>query len=302
MNWQMLIILAASATPAVAYDRSTILFSMPWTFDPWVLVPLCLSCLLYWRGSRELRRVSHRDHSSRSWQDAWFWSGSGLLGLAAVSPLHSYGERLFVLHMVEHEIILVLAAPMLVGSRPLGCLLWGIPHDMRLRLVALGRTPVFATLWRALTEPVTATTLHALAVWAWHMPTLYNMALESVAMHRLQHTLFLFTALLFWWAMLNARSRRREGLAIILLFITSLHGAVLGILLTLSSTIWYPRQGGLAAEFCLTPLEDQQLAGLIMWVPAGVVYLGVAMVLAGRWITASGLQAPGELPRATSVR
>jgi cytochrome c oxidase assembly factor CtaG len=101
---------------------------------------------------------------------------------------------------------------------------------------------------------------------------------------------FFATALLFWWVLLHGRGqgrslRLRDGIAIACLFITVLHSGVLGALLTLSPRIWIPGQGALAAEFGLSALEDQQLAGILMWVPMGTLYTGAALFFAWRWLT-----------------
>jgi putative membrane protein len=134
-----------------------------------------------------------------------------------------------------------------------------------------------------------ATLLQAVALWAWHMPVLYNAALAYDGMHRLQHASFLITALLFWWSLFYGRARRRGyGAAVLYLFATTLNSAALGILLTLSRTVWYPRQAEFAAQWGLTPLEDQQLAGLVMWVPCGLLYTVAGLWFAALWITSAG--------------
>jgi cytochrome c oxidase assembly factor CtaG len=130
-----------------------------------------------------------------------------------------------------------------------------------------------------------------LALWAWHAPPLYTWALENPAVHRLQHVSFFATALLFWWVLLHGHGpdrsvRLRDGIAIACLFVTVMHSGVLGALLTLSNRVWIPGQGALAGEFGLSPLEDQQLAGILMWVPMGMLYTGAALLFAYRWLTA----------------
>jgi cytochrome c oxidase assembly factor CtaG len=139
-----------------------------------------------------------------------------------------------------------------------------------------------------LTDPLVATLLHGAALWAWHMPVLYDLVLTNVVFHRLQHLSFFVTALLFWWSLLHPRNARAgSGLAVFCLFVTALHSGLLGLLLSLSRRPWYPGQGALAESLGLTVLEDQQLAGLVMWVPMGLIYTGVALALAARWIRRS---------------
>jgi cytochrome c oxidase assembly factor CtaG len=129
-------------------------------------------------------------------------------------------------------------------------------------------------LWRAVSRLEVAWLLHAVAIVAWHAPALYQRTVDSDTMHTLQHSSFLLTALVFWWSVLPAASRRgRHGAAILSLFTTMVYTGGLGALLTLARTPRYPAYPEAAPLWGLTPLEDQQLAGLIMWVPGGVSYL-----------------------------
>jgi cytochrome c2 len=123
-------------------------------------------------------------------------------------------------------------------------------------------------------------------LWIWHAPGLFQAALASEPVHALQHLSFLASALLFWWALIHGRQGQMGyGPAVLYLFTTSMHSGALGALLTFAPAPWYPAYGENAAAWGLTAVEDQQLAGLIMWVPAGAVYL-----LAGLGLFASCLR------------
>jgi putative membrane protein len=114
---------------------------------------------------------------------------------------------------------------------------------------------------------------------------LYQATLASETLHTLQHVSFLGTALLFWWALLHGREGRLgRPAAVIYLFTTAMHTSLLGVLLTFSDRLWYPLYDGTTVLWGLSPLEDQQLAGVIMWVPAGVAYLIAALALAATWL------------------
>ncbi|HEX2188904.1 MAG TPA: cytochrome c oxidase assembly protein, partial [Longimicrobiaceae bacterium] len=142
--------------------------------------------------------------------------------------------------------------------------------------------------WGALTAPSAAWLLHAAAIWLWHLPALYQATLASDAVHGLQHLSFLGTALLFWWALAHGRrGRTGYGAAVLALFTTALHSGGLGALLTFSPRPWYPAYAESTAAWGLTPLEDQQLAGLIMWIPAGVSYLIAGLLLLAGWMRES---------------
>lgn len=152
-------------------------------------------------------------------------------------------------------------------------------------------------MWGKLTNPLVATLIHGVAIWILHAPTLFNAALANPFIHGLQHVSSFGSALLFWWALLQGRVRTRGyGAAAFYLFAKALHSGFLGILLSIAKAPIYPGQTAAAPEWGLTPLEDQQLAGLIMWVPAGMVYAGATLAMLGIWINRSGtLSPPGGL-------
>jgi putative membrane protein len=290
----LVLLQSAAVAHGVASDAHSI--ATVWTYDPWIVSPLFVSAMLYIVGSHRLWRRAGNRHGVPHWQRACFWLGWIMLAMALLSPLHWLGERLFVAHMVEHEMLMVVAAPLLAVARPVGALLWGLPWRWRRGFGRAMRDPLVERPWQVLTDPWVATTVHAAALWSWHLPWLYDQVLSNVIMHRLQHISFFVSAVLFWWPLFYGKHGRcGYGVAVACLFFTSLHSAVLGIFLTLSRQLWYPQQG-IFAEICgLTPLEDQQLAGLVMWVPPGFIYLGVALFFAARWISnASHGSSPGE--------
>jgi cytochrome c oxidase assembly factor CtaG len=202
-----------------------------------------------------------------------------------VSPLHWLGEQLFTAHMIEHELIMAVAAPLLTLARPIGAFLWALPKPFRRRLGRAGRLRWLRGVWSVLTSPVPATTWHGAVIWFWHAPVLFDGAVAHVALHRLQHLSFLLSALAFWWALVR---RAERGAAVLHLFVTMVHTTLLGALLGLVPRVLYPGQTALAPRWHLTPLQDQQLAGLVMWVPAGTVYAGAALIFAALWVRQSG--------------
>ena len=141
--------------------------------------------------------------------------------------------------------------------------------------------------WRHVIDPLNATILHGVAIWIWHVPVLFDLAVIEPAMHRLQHVSFLATALIFWHALLR-RPARDYGTAALHVTVTMIHTGLLGALLVFSPHLLYRAQLEQTLTVGLPPLEDQQLAGLIMWIPAGLIYAGAALALAGIWIARSG--------------
>jgi cytochrome c oxidase assembly factor CtaG len=258
-----------------------------WTFEPLPVLGLVVSAALYGRGLARLWRAGRRQ-GVRGWEAASFVAGWLLLALALVSPLHALGGALFSAHMGQHELIMAVAAPLLVLGRPLVAMLWALPIETRRALGRAGHARGVRGPWHALTAAPVAFLLHAAAILVWHLPPLYARAVLVPWVHALQHASFLVTALLFWWALLHGRhARLRYGAAVLYLFGTALYTAGLGALLVVSARPWVAVYAGRTAAWGLTPLEDQQLAGLIMWMPGGVAYLVGAVALLAAWLRES---------------
>ena len=150
------------------------------------------------------------------------------------------------------------------------------------------RNDAISSTWEFFTGPTVAFIVHGLALWIWHIPFLFQATLESDLVHTLQHASFLGSALLFWWAIIyGKRGVASYGAGVLYLFITSIHSGILGAFLTFTKRLWYPIYAPTAAGWGLSPLEDQQLGGLIMWVPAGIVYIVAALFMFAAWINAS---------------
>jgi len=215
--------------------------------------------------------------------------GCGWLTLAAalLPPLDEWSERWLAAHMIQHELLMVVAAPLVAISAPALAALWAMPASVRRQLLEWTRRPSIARSWEMMTAPLSVFLLHLLALWIWHLPALYDAALENDGIHAIQHLCFFGTAALFWWGIGHGRyGRLGYGAAVVYVFATTVHSGVLGALLTFSPRVWYaPYLAHHPAG--LTPLEDQQLAGLLMWVPAGLIVAGGGLVLFAEWLRES---------------
>ena len=256
-----------------------------WSWEPGIAGPLMLVALLFLVGlARACRRAA---------QVPWlrvlsFCAGWLALVIALNSPIHALAEQLFWVHMVQHELLMVVAAPLLVAAQPMALMLWAIPLRWRQGLGSLFKLPAMAASWWLLSSPLVAWLLHAAALWLWHMPSLFDAALEMESVHALQHLCFFGSGLLFWWMLLYGRhGRMGYGAALIYVFTTAAHNTALSALLVLSPRPWYQHYLNLTAASSLSALEDQQLGGLIMWVPASLVYLAAGLYLFSAWLKES---------------
>jgi putative membrane protein len=219
---------------------------------------------------------------------------AGWLALAAalVSPLDEWSETLFVAHMAQHELLMVVAAPLMALSGPLVALLWALPAGLRRGVVEIAACRPIAAMWAVMTAPPIAWLLHAVALWVWHLPSLYEVALEHEAIHAVQHLCFFGTAGLFWWGLVHGRyGRLGYGAAVLYLFATGLHSGMLGALIGFSPQVLYSAYASTSQAWGLTPLEDQQLAGFLMWVPAGLVFAAGGLWFFAAWVLESGRRA-----------
>jgi putative membrane protein len=241
-----------------------------WSFEPLVLASLVAVVAMYAIGGRRLPRLSH----------LWFALGVLALAAALVSPLDALGETLFSAHMVQHLVLIVVAAPLLALSRAGLAFALALPRAWRRQWRSLER----GRLVRAVSHPGAVVVLHAAALWAWHLPSLYELAVGNEAAHIAEHLSFFATALGFWTLVARSGPRGRIGRfpAVGAVFVTLLQGAALGAILTFATSPIYTVHAPGALAWGLTPLEDQQLAGAIMWVPPGALYLACMAALLAR--------------------
>jgi cytochrome c oxidase assembly factor CtaG len=179
--------------------------------------------------------------------------------------------------MLQHLLLIAIVPPLLVLGASPGSFLLAFTSPAR-RIVGQWwhRTTWLKSAWGTLTQQLIAWALNILTLWIWHIPRLYQTALENEALHLLEHFCFVTTSLLFWWTVTRP-SRGNPG--ILALFTMALQGGLLGALITFAPSPWYPIYALTTQQWGLLPLEDQQLAGAIMWIPAGIIYTVAALIL-----------------------
>jgi len=266
--------ISGSGTAAIAW----------WSIEPWVLACLVVSGALYVIGLARLWRHAGAGRGVHTRRAFAFAAGWLLTAAALAGPLDALAAHLFSAHMLQHEALMVVAAPLFVIGRPLGAWAWALPPGWRRTIGRFFHRPAWRTPWLVVTGPLVAWLVHALALWLWHIPAWFEAALADRGVHALQHASFLLGALLYWWSVLGFGAQRNRGAAMASLFTTMVHTGALGALLALSPVAWYPTYAGRTLAFGLDPLEDQQLGGLVMWIPAGFAYVACGLATAAQWL------------------
>jgi cytochrome c oxidase assembly factor CtaG len=259
-----------------------------WGNDPLVTLCLMLSSWLYLHGLIAMWREAGVGHGVKRWEAWCFVGGMATLFIALVSPLHPWGSALFSVHMTQHELLMLVAAPQLVLGRPMIPFLKVLPTRWSHAVGRLSNTGPWRVSWAFISNAYVAWVIHLVALWVWHIPALFDATLDNEWIHAAQHTSFLGSALLFWWAVLHAPRRAATyGVAILYMFTTAMHSGLLGALITFAGEPWYTPYIDTAPNWGLTPMEDQQLGGLIMWIPAGLIYVIAGLLFVVGWLRES---------------
>jgi len=278
-------VLVATSATVRAHGGEVHSINAPQALSPWdlaVLAGLLIVGVLYLRGALVLAR---RRASTRRFEPIAFAVGWSALVLSILPPIDDLSIQYFSVHMLQHELMMLVGAPLLILGRPLQRCLTGMPDPLRMRVARGLQGPSLSATWRVLTAPLVAWALHGLAIWVWHMPALYDAAVGNEGIHTLQHAMFVGTAALFWWGMLYGRyGRAGYGVAVFYVFLTVVHTGILGAMVTFAGTPLYPIYAAPAALHGIDPLVDQQRAGLLMWIPAGLVMTLLGLALFAAWL------------------
>lgn len=279
-----------------------------WDLRVSVLMPLLLVGLLYTRGWLRLRAKAAQarlrrlavparaaDPAPRTsveaappspfgmWRLSAYWTGLALVATALLSGVDSLGEQLFAMHMVQHLLMTMLAAPLIILAAPYPCLIWGLPERLRRRWTApLRRRSMLRRFLAGLSRPQWVLALYVGLLWAWHTPAGYQAALQQPIIHDLEHLSFFGTAMLFWWVVLAAAPHLQGpqplGSRLALLILAFIQNEILGIVIAMADAPIYPYYAALPRLQGISVMDDQMLSGLLMWIPGGMMY-GLAAIL-----------------------
>ena len=261
---------------------------LAWSFEPAVIIPVIAAAVVYACGWAIIRRRLPERFGAR--RPAAFAGGLGALILALCSPIDAAGAHLLRAHMVQHMLLMLIAPPLLWAGAPLAPLLLGLPRPLRRVAAAVLAAPPVRHLLGFLTHPATSWIAFTAAFWIWHLPAAYELALASDGWHHVEHLCFFATAMLFWRSVIlawPARSPWPRWTMIPYLLLAELQNTILAAILTFADRVIYPTYAALPSAGTLSALEDQSLAGMIMWVPGSIAFLVPLL-----WLVLTTIAAP----------
>ncbi len=283
-----------------------------WEVSPWLVIALTLPTLCYLTGWWRLRRrrapaddERHLSPANRataehftSIQLAYFLGAIGVIAVALMSPLDALAPLLLLVHMVQHVLLLFVAAPLIWLSAPMLPMVAGMPVGVRRWVTPLLQWPALRGLANWLCQPPVAWLVMVGTLWFWHSPGMYQLALENRTWHELEHAMFLTAALLFWWPVIQPYPSRRTSARwklVPYLFLAGIQGTVLSGILAFSERVLYRHYADVPRLWGISPLVDQAMAGALMWVPGSIALLIPLVFVVLELIT-------GEMNRPSSFR
>ncbi|QDU28230.1 Putative electron transport protein YccM [Anatilimnocola aggregata] len=279
-------------------------FARSWPWDPWLVIVLVITAAIYARGFWLL----HRRDPTR-WpllRLVAFLAGLATLFLALASPIEPFASLLLQVHMLQHLLLMMVVAPLVWLGTPLMPLLRGLPRQLRKSWFApLLRSRSLQSLLAAMTHPFVALPLFTAMTWLWHLPRVYDAALRAPQLHYWQHVSFLLAGLLFWYPVVRpypARPRWSPWLLLPYLLLADIQNTVLSALLTFSDRVLYSYYNEVPRIAGITALEDQSSAGVLMWVPGSIAFLGPLFWIGLQLLFGSSQRAPVKRESHPSLR
>lgn len=249
------------------------------------LVPVALTLLaaiVYLRGARARSRWP-------IWRTLLFLLGLVALIASLASPIDQVALELFSIHMLQHMLLLVVAAPLLLAGAPVRPLLRGLPLVVRRTVIrAIARNTAFRALVHVVRHPLMAAALYVVGLYAWHVPALYDAALDHPTVHVVEHLWFLLVGLNFWSVVIDPvpfRATLPYAARIpFLLLVGAAQNTILGGLLAFSDRLYYTHYATTTLAYGLDPVTDQRLGGAVMWVPGDLIFLVAASFSFFLWL------------------
>lgn len=300
--------LAAAAVPVV-YAHGNVVPPEPtalsflggWTFDPTVWLP-AIAALLLWRAGVARANRAHPGHPVERRRTTFWVAGVAVVVFALDSGVGLYDTTLFSDHMVQHMLLTMIAPPLLLLAGPITLLLQASSAETRKRWVL---PFLHARVVRFLSFPVVAWLLFAAVMWGTHFSPLFDASLENVWLHSLEHALYLSTALLFWWPVVGPDPspwRLTPAVRPMYVGLQMTQNTFLAVAIYFAPAPLYLHYATTVRSWGPTPLEDQQLAGGIMWMGGDLVFLSAVFLLVAAWMRHEDRRTAGEDRRLAGER
>ena len=254
-----------------------------WSFDLTVVITIGLFASAYLWAVHQVDRAHPASRVHRIRVACWLLGLSAIL-VALQSPIERYDTTLFSVHMVQHILLTLIAPPLLALGAPITLLLRAVRPETRRRVIL----PVLHSLpVRVVTFPVVTWLLFALAMWGTHFSPIFNQSLEEPAVHQLEHLFYLVAGCLFWWpvvALDPSPWRMREPVRILYTFLQMPQNSFLGLAIISATTPLYAHYATLARDWGPAVLDDQAMAGAVMWVVGDLVFLTAILGIVVSWM------------------
>ena len=290
LGWGVVPAVALAHGPVPSEPPGAANLLLGWTFEPLPTLGIAVAAALWWRAVRSVDRAHPANPVPRRRSIA-FGGGLAAIALALLSGIDRYDTTLFWVHMVQHLLLMFVAAPLIAYSAPITLLLRVSAAGTRRRWIL----PVLhSRLVRVLAFPVVAWVVFAGVMWASHFSPLFDAALEDPLIHDLEHGLFLGAALLFWWpavAQDPAPWRMPHPVRAMYVFLQMPQNTFLAVVLLGATAPLYEHYVTLVRAWGPTPLEDQQLAAGLMWIGGDVIFLLAILAIVAGWFRADARDA-----------
>ena len=262
-------------------------FISQWNFSFFVLICLGLLLAIYFWGTRRLLSRSNRKSAGKI--KKWAFGGSlAALLVALISPVDVYSNDLFFVHMIQHLLLVMVAAPLIRISSPMAEYLWGLPESIRRPIGnMLAKKGLIRIFLHGVTTPLVAWFLFAIVMWVWHVPEIYDMALNSKQLHDFEHLTMFFVGIVFWWPVLGSPVLFQQlafPFRFLYLFLALVQNVILAAILTYTDTAIYRFYADSPLHWGISSMADQQLGGVLMWLVGSMMFAGVTIVLIYMWL------------------
>jgi cytochrome c oxidase assembly factor CtaG len=272
-----------------------------WAIPPDATFAIVLSALVYLRGWWLQRRAGSPDVPP--WRAISFLLGLFTLWFALASPMDVFNGFILTAHMLQHMLLMMVAPPLVLLGAPLVPMVRGLPVFAAREFAGpFLNWPIAKRVGSALTHPVFALLLMGAAMFAWHTPALYELALRSSSWHQVEHSCFFLTSIIFWWPVVQpwpSKAQWPRWAMVPYLLIADLQNTALSAILTFSDRALYPSYSVVPRLFGLSALEDQAAAGAMMWVVGSLAFVVPAVVIAVQCLSR---KSPGREATATTKR